>query len=90
MPRVQPDSLARIGVIRVKVHSIALRLQNSSDTEFLMHLVLYNKLCFTHVAVAVNGVKRRPPREQGLVLKSQVEASIPGGRVEVEEGRFQA
>ena len=55
-----------------------------------MHLVLYNKLCFTHVAVAVNGVKRRPPREQGLVLMSQVEASVPGGRVGVEERRFQA
>lgn len=72
-------------MVREKVHSIALRIQNYSDTEFLMHLVLYNKLCFTHVAVAVNGVKRRLPREQGLVLMSQVEASVPGGRVGVEK-----
>ena len=51
-------------VLREEVQSIALGIQSYSDTEFLMHLVLYNKLCFTHVPVAVNGVKGRTCREQ--------------------------
>lgn len=48
-------------VLREKVQSLALGIQSYSDTEFLMHLVLYNKMCFTDVPVAVSGVKRGPP-----------------------------
>lgn len=34
-------------VLREEVQSIALGIQSYSDTEFLMHLVLYNKLFHT-------------------------------------------
>ena len=59
-------------VLREKVQSLTLGIQSYSATEFLMHLVLYNKLCFTDAPVAVNGVKGRASLGSGdLFLRDQ-------------------
>lgn len=75
--------------LREKVQSLALGIQSYSDTEFWMHLALYNKLWFTDFLVAVNGVKGRPPWDPVTCPNTQVEAYVPEDRVGVGESGFQ-